>query len=156
MGGMCFTLGCQQTTTDPRKGGLFGYNPDAYEKRLQERRSTKDELERQQTAEEQKTRQLQGEIALKESEKEALQKQIADLDDEIARIEIKMATAKLDTEEQKRAQWKISTKLQSLKGQLTTAKSPSNPATTAKKKEVERLKKEIDRLLEEAEALSTL
>lgn len=29
--------GCA-TTTDPRQGGLFSYNPDAYEQRLNDRR----------------------------------------------------------------------------------------------------------------------
>ena len=29
--------GCAGGTTDPRKGGLFSYNPDAYEKRLSDR-----------------------------------------------------------------------------------------------------------------------
>jgi len=29
--------GCAGGTTDPRKGGLFSYDPDAYEKRLSDR-----------------------------------------------------------------------------------------------------------------------
>jgi hypothetical protein len=29
--------GCSGGTTDPRKGGLFSYNPDAYEQRLADR-----------------------------------------------------------------------------------------------------------------------
>lgn len=34
---MLLLSGCAGTTADPRQGGLFSYNPDAYEKRLAER-----------------------------------------------------------------------------------------------------------------------
>ena len=34
-------MACGPTTTDPRKGGLFSYDPQAYEQRLAERRAEK-------------------------------------------------------------------------------------------------------------------
>jgi len=38
-------VGCA-TTTDPRQGGLFSYNPKAYEQRLEERRNTLEALKK--------------------------------------------------------------------------------------------------------------
>jgi len=42
---LCILTGCC-ATTDPRQGGLFCYNPKAYEKRLEERRQTLTALEK--------------------------------------------------------------------------------------------------------------
>lgn len=44
--GIVLLSGCAGKTTDPRKGGLFSYNPDAYEKRLSDRENRIDEIER--------------------------------------------------------------------------------------------------------------
>jgi hypothetical protein len=54
------TAGCS-TTTDPRQGGLFGYNPTAYEHRLDERRQMLDALERNKQQSQEEAQQLQNE-----------------------------------------------------------------------------------------------
>jgi len=156
-GSVLILSGCatSQTTTDPRKGGLFSYNPEAYKERIDERKARQSELEMQKAEEEQKSKDLEEQVALKRSERDALAKKIAALDSDIDKIEKQIANARTDTDAQKHAQWKINTKLKVLKKKLAAAKS-SKVDTKAKEREVERLKKEIDRLLEEAEALSKL
>ena len=158
VGSFLFLLSCAttQTTTDPRKGGLFSYNRKAYEKRLDDRRAKKGDLESKQTIEQQKKEQLEGQVALKQSERNALRKKIASLDSDISKIEKQIASAKIQNDKQKHAQWKINMKLKALKKKLAAAKSSASPDTKAKKKEIERLEKELDRLLEEAEELSKL
>jgi len=50
--------GCAGSTTDPRKGGLFSYNPDAYEKRLSDREHQLSDIESDTAAEKRKSAQL--------------------------------------------------------------------------------------------------
>jgi len=45
--GLLLLSGCAGQTTDPRKGGLFSYDPDAYEQRLDERRAHLNAIEKE-------------------------------------------------------------------------------------------------------------
>lgn len=69
LAGIAFALfnGCAGGTTDPRKGGLFSYNPDAYEKRLSDRRSQLGSIESDTSAQKRKTADLQSELASEKS-----------------------------------------------------------------------------------------
>ncbi|MEA2048475.1 MAG: hypothetical protein U9O64_08540 [Campylobacterota bacterium] len=59
--------GCAGGTTDPRKGGLFSYNPDAYEKRLSDRERRLSSIENDTAAQKSKTARLQNDLALEKS-----------------------------------------------------------------------------------------
>ena len=50
--------GCAGKTTDPRQGGLFSYNPDAYEKRLADREGELSGVESDTAAQKRKSAQL--------------------------------------------------------------------------------------------------
>ena len=50
--------GCAGGTTDPRQGGLFSYNPDAYEKRLADREQNLSGIESDTAAQKRKSAQL--------------------------------------------------------------------------------------------------
>lgn len=50
--------GCAGKTTDPRQGGLFSYNPDAYEKRLADREQKLSGIESDTAAQKRKSAQL--------------------------------------------------------------------------------------------------
>ncbi|WP_415407901.1 hypothetical protein ACLHDG_05045 [Sulfurovum sp. CS9] len=50
--------GCAGGTTDPRKGGLFSYSPDAYEKRLSDREHQLSAIESDTAAQKHKSAQL--------------------------------------------------------------------------------------------------
>jgi len=50
--------GCAGKTTDPRQGGLFSYNPDAYEKRLSDREGELSGVESDTAAQKRKSAQL--------------------------------------------------------------------------------------------------
>lgn len=56
--GILLLSGCA-TTTDPRKGGLFSYNPDAYEKRLSDRKGQLNAVEKDTSIQKQKSKDLQ-------------------------------------------------------------------------------------------------
>lgn len=50
--------GCAGGTTDPRQGGLFSYNPDAYEKRLADRERELAKIESDTAVQKRKSAQL--------------------------------------------------------------------------------------------------
>jgi PBP1b-binding outer membrane lipoprotein LpoB len=55
--------GCAGGTTDPRKGGLFSYNPAAYEQRLAEREQELAAIESDTAAQKRKSAQLKRKLA---------------------------------------------------------------------------------------------
>jgi len=62
--------GCAGGTTDPRKGGLFSYNPDAYEQRLADRENHLSSIENDTAAQKRKSARLKKDLA---SEKNKMQ-----------------------------------------------------------------------------------
>jgi PBP1b-binding outer membrane lipoprotein LpoB len=56
--------GCAGSTTDPRKGGLFSYDPDAYEQRLAERESHLAAIEKDTASQKHKSAHLKKELSL--------------------------------------------------------------------------------------------
>ena len=50
--------GCAGHTTDPRKGGLFSYDPSAYDKRISDRQNRLAELDKDNTEQNKKNQQL--------------------------------------------------------------------------------------------------
>jgi len=55
--------GCAGNTTDPRKGGLFSYDPNAYEQRLASRENHLASIERDTEAQKRKQAQLKRELS---------------------------------------------------------------------------------------------
>ena len=55
--------GCAGNTTDPRKGGLFSYDPAAYEQRLADRENHLSSIENDTQAQKRKQAQLKRELS---------------------------------------------------------------------------------------------
>lgn len=55
--------GCAGGTTDPRKGGLFSYNPNAYEQRLTDRETHLSSIENDTAAQQRKSARLKKDLA---------------------------------------------------------------------------------------------
>lgn len=55
--------GCVGSTTDPRQGGLFSYNPDAYEKRLADKENQLAAVENDTATQKSKSTRLKEELA---------------------------------------------------------------------------------------------
>lgn len=55
--------GCAGSTTDPRQGGLFSYNPDAYEKRLDDREAHLSAIERDTAKQKRKNTRLKNKLS---------------------------------------------------------------------------------------------
>ncbi len=65
---MLFT-GCAGKTTDPRKGGLFSYNPNAYEKRLNDREQKLESIDSDTNAQKRKSDKLKRELEYEKSKR---------------------------------------------------------------------------------------
>lgn len=149
-------LGSCATTDDPREGGLFSYDPEAYEKRLVERRERLTKLEEKQEAEKQKSTELDEQKVRTADSLEDLAEKSKDLDKEIDKLEELIKNSKVRSEEKKQELWKINVELQAVKKKLARLKSESSSDVAAKEKDIERLKMRIDELLKEAEELGNL
>ncbi len=59
--------GCAGGTTDPRQGGLFSYNPTAYEQRLSDRERQLSSIEKDTAAQKRKNARLKRNLASEKS-----------------------------------------------------------------------------------------
>lgn len=144
--------GCA-TTDDPRQGGLFGYNPAAYQRRIAEREAALATLKQEDAVQRERTAQLTQDQRRVRSEKEAAAHRLAEMDREIGAIEKKISTAQVRTAAQKREYEDLNARLRQVKREMAGA-AGGDEAT--KRKEIDRLNAEIDRLLQEADALSNM
>src|SRR2546421_12597882 len=79
-------VGCA-TTDNPRQGGLFGYNPSAYEARLEQRRQNLTALQQNQQQEEEQARQLESDVETRQAMLESERARLRGLDDDLARLQ---------------------------------------------------------------------
>jgi len=152
---LCILINCE-TTDNPRSGGLFSYNPKAYEKRLDERQKRLDELENQQAMEKQASEQLEKEIVQKKSEKDVLNKKISALEKDMTWLKKRIQNANTETKQEEKELSEIRVKMKTIEKELLEIKSTTSEDIQSQKKEIQRLERTIDELLKEAEALSKM
>ncbi len=142
---------------DPHQGGLFGYSPELYEQRIQEREARLAQTQSQGQAEQARTADLQQDIAASGEELQRLKKEMDTITVELmqtrealkrtevqsAEAEKKLAELQADLQELSRTSWK-------------TEKQLDQGDIAAKEKEVDALRKQLNALMEEAELLGRL
>lgn len=152
-----FSLGAcaSSTETDPHKGGLFGYNPKAYEKRIEERKAKLAETESDTQNAKQKSKLLDAAKNEKMAQHEALKNKLAALYSESGKLQKKLDQAKTANAGQEQELKRLQNEVTSLRS--STLKINTSSASDAdKQKKIKQLQQKIDKLLEEAEALSSL
>ena len=154
---MLFSLGAcvSSTETDPRKGGLFGYNPDAYEKRIEERKATLASTEADNEQARQQSQTLEASKKQSQARHEALKTQLAALYSESGRLESQLKIAKTANVAQEQELKRLQDEVAALRAN-TIKTNNSNASDAAKQAEIGRLQKRMDELLKEAEELSSL
>jgi hypothetical protein len=146
--------GCAGQTTDPRQGGLFSYNPDAYEQRLRDRRDQLTQVEQANQSEEARTSGLRAEQSAQLEEKAALERQLKKLSSSIASLEKDVKKKRAATATQQKERQRILHELQTLQSSARTADDMEDPEE--KRLELERLKAKRDQLEKEASNLMKL
>ncbi len=147
-------FGCAGQTTDPRQGGLFSYNPTAYEDRLQERRENLADAETMKLSSQEQTSRLETEKSSLVTEKAALQAQLLQLSSSLSSLKKNIQDKQMKTAAQKNEQKRIVAEINSIKSSSKLADEMEDPEET--RLELERLKKRRDELEKEAENLMLL
>lgn len=145
--------GCA-TTDDPRQGGLFSYNPAAYEQRLEERRQNLAALQRDQQAEEQQSRQLESDIKTQQALLEQEQEHLRGLDAELQRLQQNVEKYQGKSKAQQAEKQRLGRDIKRLRGQLSGLRNNQQLAQAEKTKHIESLQREIDELSKVATQLT--
>jgi chromosome segregation ATPase len=146
--------GCAGQTTDPRQGGLFSYNPDAYEQRLQDRRGQLSAEEQASRSTQAQSASLEAEKTSRTAEKAALEKQVKQLSASLASLEKKIKAKQTTTAVQDTERQRILAELGSVRSSTRIADEMEDPEE--KRLELERLKARRDTLEKEAANLMRL
>ena len=154
-------LGCA-TTDNPRQGGLFGYNPSAYERRVAERRQIAEELARNNQERQRDAQQLQQEKIAKRGVIEDQQKILNALDIEMARLdtdlnhlEQNINTYKERTKAQKAKKQQIMDETAKLKKQIDALKKLTQIGEVEKKEKMTKLRQDIETQLKIVETFTS-
>jgi chromosome segregation ATPase len=159
---LCF-LGCcmflpacaaDSGSTDPRRGGLFSYNPKAYEHRAQEREARLNASSEDARSAQDEQARLQASLAAQERSNAEARKRLDAMNEELAKtrrvldaVKTRDARVQASLGEMRRRHTELSGRLGSLEKEL------DRPGAQAER---ERLDAEIQRLKREAEALGAL
>lgn len=141
-------VGCAGQTTDPRQGGLFSYNPDAYEQRLAEQRSRLAKIEAATSRENAKTGSLEATKSSQILQKKELESKLAKLMTSIAILDQELRSAELLTAEKEQERKRILHDLKEL--QQSVALADKEDDFGDKRLEIERLKKKRKALEDES------
>lgn len=146
--------GCAGKTTDPRQGGLFSYNPKAYEERLAERKQNLSRIEQATEEEKAKSSQLEMEKSAREQEKADLEAEFQKLATSTAALEKDIRNTRAGTAARKKEQGRILGEIEALKAASKLADEMEDPEE--QQLELERLQKRRDALEKEAAKLMLL
>lgn len=146
--------GCAGQTTDPRQGGLFSYNPDAYEQRLRNRQEHLTAVEQATESEQMQAADLEDEQAALGQEKAALQRRLRKLSATTASLEKEVRAKQTRTAAQNKERQRILAELGTIKASTRTVDAIDDPE--GKRLELERLKAKQDKLEKEAANLMRL
>ena len=141
-------------TTDPRKGGLFSYNPKAYESRIQEREERLNASSGEARAAQDEQTRLQASVAAQERRKAEARKKMDAMNAELAKTRRALDAVKTQDSRAQASLGEMRRRHMELSGRLgDLEKEPDRPDAQAER---ERLDAEIQRLKREAEALGAL
>ena len=146
--------GCQ-TTSDPSKGGLLSYSPEAYKQRQVERQERLKELQREQIAEEQRQAALTQTAAQKQRERGAMQQKLQRANTESANLSKRLNAFKAQNDAQEKALADLKARQARLHADIQAGRAGGG-SVEDRQVEAERLRREVERLARDMEALSGL
>jgi predicted nucleic acid-binding Zn-ribbon protein len=137
-------IGCA-TTTDPRQGGLFSYNPQAYEQRLEERRQTMAALDKNRLEAER----LEIEVQAKREAVTEQKKLLSGLDAELADTHQRIATYQSQNQQQAAEKARLERDIRQAKTRLQALQKESSDSpqeAAAKQAKIRQLQTDIEKL----------
>ena len=142
---------------DPRQGGLFGYSPEDYERRIREREAKLQQVEETSTANYTEKDRLEAEITSTQAERDRLQGEIAAFDRDLNTLRNSLSAQEHKTAASRQQQQQIEEQLNSLRrNSWRTGKQLESGDVAGKEQEIAALRQKLAGLMEEAELLGRL
>jgi septal ring factor EnvC (AmiA/AmiB activator) len=154
---LCLLLTSCTPVADPRQGGLFGYSPEDYERRIKEREQRLDQVQIE--GQEQQTQQsaLQAEIKDTEAERNRLQANLHNFDSDLAKLRSSLKSRNLQSTAAQQKQQALDNELKALsKSSWKTSRQLEGGDVQGKEKEIAQLRAKLAELTKEAEILGQL
>ena len=148
------SAGCFGASTNPREGGLFGYSPEAYEARQQERQARLEAIRQEQARENAAQAELEQKKQLKLAQVSKQKQEMAALSTEIDRLSGKVSSLKQGNRQQQEGAAALEQRQKNL--QKANSALQTQPDSAAKQQKLLQLREELRQLEEEAEYLSNL
>ena len=146
--------GCANQTTDPHKGGLFSYNPQAYEKRLYDKHADLSKVEQSNLSARDEATKLKADQAALAKEKAALQKKLDQLSRDTTGLRIRIMAVEAVSSHQRKEQKRLLSEITTIQSAIQVSDDVEDPEE--QRLELERLKKKRNQLEREAEDLLLL
>lgn len=146
--------GCAGQTTDPRQGGLFNYNPEAYQQRLQTRQETLNSVAAANEAGEQDVKAQEERKRSQLREKAELEQMLCEILNETTALEATVRTKQAERTAVTNEQARIIAEIEKIKSSLHVTDNIEDPEE--KRLELERLRQRRDELEREAAQLISL
>ncbi len=144
-------VGCSATTTDPSKGGLFSYSPEAYEARIKEREARLAAIEAQQAKEREESEALKKAVGERVVTVAAQQGQLREMQSNIESLKTRLAQSKTADTAQAAKITALETRATDIEKQMRTNTATQN--VEERKAYLEKLKQEYDSLQKDMDAL---
>jgi hypothetical protein len=152
----CLFLFSCATTTDPSKGGLFSYNPEAYKKRQAEMKNKLEQTEMENKTIQRETEQNEATKLQKKEQRDLLTLKVAEIDNRVIQLDNLINQKRKLSQKQEQVLWRLNIRLESLKKDLANSKGNDSEDIEAQERQVVKLNQRIDELLQEAEELSKM
>lgn len=144
-----------ETTGNPRLGGLFQWDENQAQQRINQRQANLAALKQAQAAEQARTRQLQQQQQQKAAQVAQIRRDLNRLDADISRIRRDIRNFRAQTRDQQDRKAQLEQQLSDLKVQVDQVRADNAMSEADKRAEIKRLKQEIATLMEMASLLTT-
>jgi septal ring factor EnvC (AmiA/AmiB activator) len=148
--------GCSPVA-NPRDGGLFGYSPDLYKQRVDERQQTLKNLNKKTEVNQKRSKILDDELTTQQAEIDRLQVALGSLDSELIELQKRIVEKHYSNDKAQEKQTEINLRIKEImRVSQQTGQQIENGMLTDKESEVQRLKEKLNHLVAEAELLGQL
>ncbi len=144
-------VGCSATTTDPSKGGLFSYSPEAYEARIKEREARLAAIEAQQAKEREESEALKKAVGERVVTVAAQQGQLREMQTNIESLKTRLAQSKTADTTQAAKITELETRATDIEKQMRNNTATQN--VEERKAYLEKLNQEYAELQKDMDAL---
>jgi len=152
---VCLLLfGCTRNP-DPRQGGLFGYSPDLYQQRIDQKNAQLQSVEEDTAVEGGKTVSLEKDVFSERLRVSKLQQKVNRASRDIKEVQRSLNRMKLQSSKAEKTRAELEKKLAALQSRFQQSSAPEGDLVR-QEAEIKSLESQLTELMKEAELLGTL